>query len=80
MAAGAALIAILAKAWPLRTGRPAGASRPGFGRAYWAVVAIEIVLIFGGRAVIVGPLHTPADLAPWLSLVVGVHFFAFVAL
>ena len=75
----AALLWVLAQAWRWRAASPqARAGRAGFGAAYWAVVALEVALIFGGRALIVGPLDEPRDLAPWLSLVVGLHFFAFV--
>ncbi len=75
----AALVWVLAQAWRWRASTPqTRAGRAGFGTAYWAVVALEVALIFGGRALIVGPLDEPRDLAPWLSLVVGLHFFAFV--
>ena len=74
-----ALIWILVRAWRSRRALPnARAGRGGFGPAYWAVVALEVALIFGGRAFIVGVLHEPRDVVPWLSLAVGLHFFAFV--
>ncbi len=77
----AALVWILARAWRWRTASPqARAGRAGFGVGYWTIVAVEIVLIFGGRALIVGPLDEPRDVVPWLSLVIGLHFFAFVKL
>ena len=75
----AALLWILARAWRWRTASPqARASRAGFGAGYWTVVALEVALILGGAALIVGPLDEPGDVVPWLSLVVGLHFFAFV--
>ncbi len=74
-----ALVWILARAWRWRAASPrARAGRAGFGAGYWAVVALEVVLIFGGRALLVGPLNEPGAFLPWLSLVVGLHFFAFV--
>ena len=75
----AALLWILARAWRWRAGSPrARARRAGFAAGYWAVVALEVVLIFGGRALIIGPLNEPSAFLAWLSLVVGLHFFAFV--
>ena len=77
----AALLWILARARRWRAGSPRArgrARRAGFGAGYWAVVALEVVLILGGRALIVGPLNEPSAFLPWLSLVVGLHFFAFV--
>ena len=57
----------------------ARAGRAGFGAGYWAVVALEAVLIFGGRADPRRPARTDLGaFLPWLSLVVGLHFFAFV--
>lgn len=74
-----ALLWILARAWQSRQApTDARARRFHFGLAYWAIVALEVVLIFGGRAVIAGPLQQPRAVVPWLSLVVGLHFFAFV--
>jgi Family of unknown function (DUF7010) len=76
-----ALLWILANAWRLRRNQGgARSARQGFGPAYWGIVAVEAALIFGGRAVIVGLLGLPDDFLPWLSLVVGLHFFAFVVL
>ena len=69
---------ILLRAWPSRMSSPGDWTGHGFGAGYWGIVAVEVVLIFGGRAVIVGWLDEPRYFLPWLSLVVGVHFFAFV--
>ena len=74
-----ALAWVLVRAWQFRDRHHSG-RRSGFGRAYWMIVALEAVLIFGGRAVIVGLLDTPSTFLPWLSLAVGLHFFAFVLL
>ncbi len=73
-----ALAWVLVRAWQLRDRHHSG-RRSGFGRAYWMIVALEAVLIFGGRAVIVGLLDTPSTFLPWLSLASG-SFFAFVLL
>lgn len=53
--------------------RPAGG---GFGRAYWLVVAAEVLAIWVGLALLNGPLATPHAAVAWISLVVGAHFFA----
>jgi len=52
---------------------PAG---PGFGRRYWLIVIAEIAAIFIGLAVIAGPVHHEQASVAWISLVVGLHFFA----
>jgi hypothetical protein len=31
----------------------------GFGRGYWMIVAVEVVMIATGVAVLGGPLHAP---------------------
>jgi hypothetical protein len=80
VAAVAALAVILGRAWSLRDTHGPASARRGFGRGYWLIVVLEVVLIFGGRTVIAGPLHAPDAVVAWLSLIVGVHFFAFVAL
>lgn len=46
------------------------------GRWYWLVVAAEAALIFAGRYVLLGPLNLPRATLPWVTLVVGTHFFA----
>ena len=68
---------IVFRAWWWRNSPPVPRRRQGFGRAYWMVVAVEVVLIIGGRALIVAWLGEPRYFLPWLSLVVGLHFFAF---
>lgn len=47
-----------------------------FGRGYWLVVAAELVALFLGTRVLSGPLNAPQAGVAWVSLVVGVHFFA----
>lgn len=47
-----------------------------FSRSYWLVVLAEAVALFGGVRVLSGPLALPEAGVAWVSLVVGVHFFA----
>ena len=62
-------------------GAPAsGAARAGFGRRYWLVVAAEVAAIAAGIALLNGPLDRPRAVVAWISVVVGVHFFALAAL
>lgn len=49
-----------------------------FGRGYWLVVG-EALAIFGGAAVINHGLNAPRAVLPWITLVVGTHFFALAA-
>lgn len=56
------------------TDSPSG--NEGFGRAYWLVVAAEVVALAAGLAVLNGPLDAPQAAVGWVSFVVGVHFFA----
>lgn len=53
-----------------------GQERPVFGRGYWFVVAAELVALFLGARVLSGPLDAPQAGVAWVSVVVGVHFFA----
>ncbi len=46
-----------------------------FGRHYWIVVAIEVVIGLAGIAVVDGLLHLPRATVAWIALVVGLHFF-----
>lgn len=48
----------------------------GFGRGYWLVVGAEVVALFGGLAVLNGPLQAPQAAVAWVALVVGLHFTA----
>ncbi len=69
----AVLIAALRRSGPGGTRAPAGG---GFGRGYWLVVAAEVVAIWGGLALLNGPLATPQAAVPWIASVVGAHFVA----
>jgi hypothetical protein len=44
----------------------------GFDRRYWLIVAVEVVALFGGLAVLARV--EPAAALGWIALVVGVHF------
>lgn len=52
-----------------------GAFRGGFGRGYWLVVAAEVAAGVAGIALLNGLLDLPRAVLPWISFVVGVHFF-----
>lgn len=72
-------LAVAARGRPDRTagGRPPGDGGPApFGRGYWAIVAVEFALIVAGARVLAGPLGRPDLGVAWVSLVVGLHFFA----
>jgi hypothetical protein len=51
-----------------------------FGQGYWLVVAVEVVAIAVGLALLNGPLHTPRAAVAWISFVVGAHFFGLAAI
>lgn len=73
------LVAALALARP--ASRPhSAAERAGFGRGYWVTVALEAGAILAGNALLAGPLHLSDAVVAWISLVVGVHFFALAAI
>jgi hypothetical protein len=55
-------------------------AREGFGRSYWLVVGVEVAAFVGGSAIIRGPLDLPRAVVAWISVVVGVHFFALAAI
>ncbi|MGU3431879.1 hypothetical protein ACNHUS_02575 [Actinomycetes bacterium M1A6_2h] len=60
------------------------AAPPTSGRAfsdrnYLVTVALEAVALFGGVAIINGPLATPDAAVAWISLVVGLHFLGLAA-
>ncbi len=60
----------------VRSSRVAVAGEPlHFGPEYWAVVAGEVAFLLAGRYILNGPLDRPEAALPWLTLVVGVHFF-----
>ena len=62
----------------VRRGPAADGPGPGnvFGKSYWLVVAIEVVALIGGARLLSGPLEMPEAGVAWVSIVVGVHFFA----
>ena len=60
----------------LSTNAPA---RVGFGRGYWLIVGAEVVAIVVGSRLLTGPLDLPHAVVAWISVVVGVHFFALAA-
>jgi len=75
--ASVALLAVVAAIYrrrDQRRGEPTDGR--GFGRAYWLVVLAEAVALFVGLQVLAGPLDRPQAGVTWVSLVVGVHFFA----
>jgi hypothetical protein len=77
LAAVAAVVVIAVRhrdrPWPPPTGE-----NP-FGARYRLIVAVEIVAIFGGLALLNGPLDASEGAVGWIALVVGVHFFALAA-
>ncbi|GIE76724.1 hypothetical protein Aph02nite_26740 [Actinoplanes philippinensis] len=72
--AAALLVALFRTARTGPAGPPAGG---GFqDRRYWAIVAVEVVALFGGLYVINGVLHRSEIAIAWVAVVVGIHFFA----
>ena len=59
--------------------RPDRADPPGIGfsRAYWLIVAAEVVAGVGGLIVLNDGLGIHEASIAWISVVVGVHFFGF---
>ncbi len=49
----------------------------GFSRAYWLIVAGEIVVGIGGLAVLNSVFGIHDASIAWISVVVGIHFFGF---
>ena len=54
---------------------PKRAAAGPFGRAYWIIVAIEALALFGGARLLSGIGHPELGVA-WVAFVVGTHFFA----
>jgi hypothetical protein len=74
VAAFAGLLALLRR---VRVARPGETpARAGFGRGYWLVVAGEIVAGLAGVIALNGPVGAPQAVVAWVTLVVGVHFYA----
>ena len=46
-------------------------------RTFWIVVAIEVVLIFGGAQLFIRVLDNPSASLPWVATVLGVHWLVF---
>lgn len=63
-----------------RARRAAGATRGEFGRQYWTIVAVEVVALLAGIVVINSVFGAHELTVPWIAVVVGVHFFAFIRL
>ncbi len=61
---------------PTRPAEPGRAEPRRFGPRYWLVVVGEAVALFVGWYALSGPLGRPEAALPWVTLVVGVHFFA----
>ena len=57
---------------PLR----APSAETGFGRSYWLVVALEAIAALGGATILSQAFSTPRADLPWITLIVGTHFFA----
>jgi hypothetical protein len=51
------------------------APRRGSGQGYWLVVAAEVAAGAVGIVLLNGPFDLPQGVLPWVSFVVGVHFF-----
>ncbi|MET9688938.1 hypothetical protein ABZY81_10715 [Streptomyces sp. NPDC006514] len=57
-----------------------GAAPRRFGRSFFLVVAAEIAVALAGFLVVNLVFHAPQAAVPWLSLVVGLHFFGLAAI
>ena len=75
LAVAAFLVVLIAVRHPASAGGRRS-TRGGFGRPYWLVVTAEGVGIWGGLAVLNGPLDAPQAAVAWISSVVGAHFVA----
>ncbi|MFF4390413.1 hypothetical protein ACFY0G_27060 [Streptomyces sp. NPDC001552] len=61
-------------------GGEGGAAPRRFGRSFLLVVAAEVAVALAGFLVINLVFHAPQAAVPWLSLVVGLHFFGLAAI
>ncbi len=85
-AATVVAVGLRARPWERRAGSPAPPAHvaapaysvggPGLARGFWLIVAAEAAALFGGLAVLNAVLHAPHAGVAWVSVVVGVHFFA----
>ncbi len=63
-------------------GRPSGKTTPGppdrpmFGRRFWLVVAVEVIVGWAGVLIINRVLDHPEAGVAWIALIVGLHFLA----
>lgn len=46
-------------------------------RTFWIVVAVEVVLVFGGAQLFIRVLDNPSASLPWVTTVLGVHWLVF---
>ena len=60
----------------LRRHSAPSAESPRFGPRYWLVVVAEAAVLLAGWYALNGPLGRPDAALPWVTLVVGAHFFA----
>lgn len=75
----AVLVAVRRPSRPASLNDMVGRGGGGFTKSFWFVVAAEVIAIMAGRALLSGPLDMPHAAGAWISLVVGVHFFALAA-
>lgn len=72
LALAAVLVTVLRHRDPGAAGPPPGSD--AFGPRYLLVVGVEVVAVFGGVALLNGPLDLPDAGVAWVSVVVGLHF------
>lgn len=75
-----AVVAALVLFTALSRVRKAAAPGPRPGRWFWMIVAAELVALAAGLVVINAVARAHALSLPWIAVVVGVHFFAFIPL
>lgn len=74
------VLVALRRAATRSTGTAPDTRGAGFGRAYRLVIVCELVALTVGLVVVTGPLHTGRAAVAWVSVVVGVHFYALAAI
>lgn len=76
LAAIAVTVVLIAFIATIRRGeRPPARDLPRSHVAFWVIVALEVVLLFGGLALL--NVIEPAANVGWIALIVGLHFLAF---